>query len=245
MGQLSGNGVGGLACGPVHDVPLPDGPVEGRGCRSGRACACACAVLVRLSVSLSFPACGRFCANEVLLPLRSPDEVLPGGLGCSSESSPYALELAAHATADVPDAPCEKAEQEAKLAAQRPGEQGETMAQFDLSYGGKPHLTPSGLGRARAKPACGAPELWARPWPRSRAKQARPLPSRCSQPCRTRDNPAVSRSSKGGTRGPECLAGLFRATCWLGEARLCPEAPLSTVALLRSLEFEVTVCQTV
>ncbi|XP_036074236.1 protein PRRC2B isoform X8 [Rousettus aegyptiacus] len=67
---------------------------------------------------------------------RSPDEVLPGGLGCSSESSPYALELAAHATADVPDAPCEKAEQEAKLAAQRPGEQGETMAQFDLSYGG-------------------------------------------------------------------------------------------------------------
>lgn len=233
--------MGGLACGPVHDVPLPDGPVEGRGCRSGRACA----ALVRLSVSLSFPACGRFCANEVLLPLRSPDEVLPGGLGCSSESSPYALELAAHATADVPDAPCEKAEQEAKLAAQRPGEQGETMAQFDLSYGGKPRLTPSGLGRARAKPACGASELWARPWPRSRAKQARPLPSRCSQPCRTRDSPAVPWSSKGGTHGPECLAGLFRATCWLGEARLCPEAPLSTVALLRSLEFEVTVCQTV
>lgn len=208
----------------------------GRGARVPRSCGCP---------FLSFPACGRFCANEVLLPLRSPDEVLPGGLGCSSESSPYALELAAHATADVPDAPCEKAEQEAKLAAQRPGEQGETMAQFDLSYGGKPRLTPSGLGRARAKHACGASELWARPWPRSRAKQARPLPSRCSQPCRTRDSPAVPRSSKGGTHGPECLAGLFRATCWLGEARLCPEAPLSTVALLRSLEFEVTVCQTV
>ncbi|XP_015449680.1 protein PRRC2B isoform X3 [Pteropus alecto] len=67
--------------------------------------------------------------------VRSPDEALPGGLGCSSESSPYALELAAHTTADIPDAPCEKAEKEAKLAAQRASEQGETMAQFDLSYG--------------------------------------------------------------------------------------------------------------
>ncbi|XP_039718826.1 protein PRRC2B isoform X3 [Pteropus medius] len=66
---------------------------------------------------------------------RSPDEALPGGLGCSSESSPYALELAAHTTADIPDASCEKAEKEAKLAAQRASEQGETMAQFDLSYG--------------------------------------------------------------------------------------------------------------
>ncbi|EFB25088.1 hypothetical protein PANDA_003261, partial [Ailuropoda melanoleuca] len=67
--------------------------------------------------------------------VRSPEEALPGGLGCSGASSHYALERAAHATSDVPEAPCEKAEKEAKLAAQRAGEQGETMKQFDLNYG--------------------------------------------------------------------------------------------------------------
>uniref|UniRef100_A0A8C0NA15 BAT2 N-terminal domain-containing protein n=1 Tax=Canis lupus familiaris TaxID=9615 RepID=A0A8C0NA15_CANLF len=66
---------------------------------------------------------------------RSPDEALPGGLGCSGGSSHYALERAAHATSDIPEASCEKAEKEAKLAAQRAGEQGETMKQFDLNYG--------------------------------------------------------------------------------------------------------------
>ncbi|ELK37370.1 Protein PRRC2B [Myotis davidii] len=59
---------------------------------------------------------------------RTPDEALPG------HSSHYALERAAHATADVPEAACEKAE-EATLAAQRVGEQGEAMKQFDLNYG--------------------------------------------------------------------------------------------------------------
>lgn len=49
-------------------------------------------------------------------------------------SSHYALERAAHAAADVPEAACEKAE-EATLAAQRVGEQGEAMKQFDLNYG--------------------------------------------------------------------------------------------------------------
>uniref|UniRef100_A0A452UW80 Proline rich coiled-coil 2B n=1 Tax=Ursus maritimus TaxID=29073 RepID=A0A452UW80_URSMA len=67
--------------------------------------------------------------------VRSPEEALPGGLGCSGGSSHYALERAAHATSDVPEAPCEKAEKEAKLAAQRAGEQGETLKQFDLNYG--------------------------------------------------------------------------------------------------------------
>lgn len=61
---------------------------------------------------------------------RSPDEALPGGVG----SSHYTLERAAHATSDTPEASCEKAE-EAKLAAQRAGEQGETRKQFDLNYG--------------------------------------------------------------------------------------------------------------
>nr|XP_054093239.1 protein PRRC2B isoform X17 [Callithrix jacchus] len=70
--------------------------------------------------------------------VRSPDEALPGGLsGCSSGSShsPYALERAAHASADLPEASSKKAEKEAKLVAQRPGEQGEAMKQFDLNYG--------------------------------------------------------------------------------------------------------------
>ncbi|KAM5259345.1 protein PRRC2B isoform 4-T4 [Hipposideros larvatus] len=62
---------------------------------------------------------------------RSPDEALPGGLG----SGHYTLERAAHATSDISEASCEKAEKEAKLAAQRAGEQGETMKQFDLNYG--------------------------------------------------------------------------------------------------------------
>ncbi|XP_008586265.1 PREDICTED: protein PRRC2B isoform X2 [Galeopterus variegatus] len=69
---------------------------------------------------------------------RSPDEALPGGLGtCSSGSghSPYTLERAAHASADIPEASSKKAEKEAKLTAQRAGEQGETMKQFDLNYG--------------------------------------------------------------------------------------------------------------
>uniref|UniRef100_A0A2K5D210 Proline rich coiled-coil 2B n=1 Tax=Aotus nancymaae TaxID=37293 RepID=A0A2K5D210_AOTNA len=70
--------------------------------------------------------------------VRSPDEALPGGLsGCSSGSghSPYALERAAHANADLPEASSKKADKEAKLAAQRAGEQGEAMKQFDLNYG--------------------------------------------------------------------------------------------------------------
>ncbi|XP_057581307.1 protein PRRC2B isoform X13 [Hippopotamus amphibius kiboko] len=67
--------------------------------------------------------------------VRSPDEALPGGLGCSSGSGHYTLERAAHATSDMPDTSCEKAEKEAKLAAQRAGEQGETMKPFDLNYG--------------------------------------------------------------------------------------------------------------
>lgn len=71
---------------------------------------------------------------------RSPDEALPGGLGCSTGSGHYTLERAAHATSDLPEAACEKAEKEAKLAAQRGCDQGETMKQFDLSYGSKSHL---------------------------------------------------------------------------------------------------------
>uniref|UniRef100_A0A9L0R4Q4 Proline rich coiled-coil 2B n=1 Tax=Equus caballus TaxID=9796 RepID=A0A9L0R4Q4_HORSE len=67
--------------------------------------------------------------------VRSPDEALPGGLGCSSGSGHYTLERAAHAASDIPEATCEKAEKEAKLAAQRAGEQGETIKQFDLNYG--------------------------------------------------------------------------------------------------------------
>ena len=59
---------------------------------------------------------------------------MPGSLGCSSGSGHYSLERAAHAASDIPEATCEKAE-EAKLAAQRAGEQGEAMTQFDLSYG--------------------------------------------------------------------------------------------------------------
>ncbi|XP_049567360.1 protein PRRC2B isoform X21 [Orcinus orca] len=67
--------------------------------------------------------------------VRSPDDTLPGGLGCSSGSGHYTLERAAHATSDIPEASCERAEKEAQLAAQRAGEQGETMKPFDLNYG--------------------------------------------------------------------------------------------------------------
>ncbi|XP_052505007.1 protein PRRC2B isoform X2 [Budorcas taxicolor] len=66
---------------------------------------------------------------------RSPDEALPGGLGCSSGSGHYTLERATRAATDVPEASCEEAEKEARLAAQRSGEQGETVKPFDLSYG--------------------------------------------------------------------------------------------------------------
>ncbi|XP_065784298.1 protein PRRC2B isoform X11 [Muntiacus reevesi] len=66
--------------------------------------------------------------------VRSPDEALPGGLGCGNGTGHYTLERAAHAASDVTEASCEKAE-EAKLAAQRSGEHGETMKPFDLNYG--------------------------------------------------------------------------------------------------------------
>ncbi|KAM9721289.1 protein PRRC2B isoform 19-T19 [Dama dama] len=67
--------------------------------------------------------------------VRSPDEALPGGLGCGNGTGHYTLERAAHAASDVTEASCEKAEKEAKLATQRSGEQGETMKPFDLNYG--------------------------------------------------------------------------------------------------------------
>uniref|UniRef100_A0A8C2QUY4 BAT2 N-terminal domain-containing protein n=1 Tax=Capra hircus TaxID=9925 RepID=A0A8C2QUY4_CAPHI len=67
--------------------------------------------------------------------VRSPDEALPGGLGCSSGGGHYTLERATRAATDVPEASCEEAEKEARLAAQRSGEQGETVKPFDLSYG--------------------------------------------------------------------------------------------------------------
>ncbi|XP_037348794.1 protein PRRC2B isoform X3 [Talpa occidentalis] len=67
---------------------------------------------------------------------RSPEEALPGGLGgCSGGSGHYPLERAAHGSVDIPEAACEKAEKGAQLAAQRAGEQGEAMKQFDLNYG--------------------------------------------------------------------------------------------------------------
>ncbi|KAM5328527.1 protein PRRC2B isoform 3-T3 [Glossophaga mutica] len=66
---------------------------------------------------------------------RSPDEALPGGLGCTSGSGHYTLERAAHAPSDIPEAACEKAEKAAQLAMQRVDEPGEAMKQFDLNYG--------------------------------------------------------------------------------------------------------------
>ncbi|XP_055456893.1 protein PRRC2B isoform X13 [Psammomys obesus] len=68
--------------------------------------------------------------------VRSPDEALPGGLGCSSGNhSSYALERTTHASSDSPETTSKKAEKEASLAAQRAGEQEEARKQFDLGYG--------------------------------------------------------------------------------------------------------------
>nr|XP_048288021.1 protein PRRC2B isoform X9 [Myodes glareolus] len=69
--------------------------------------------------------------------VRSPEEALPGGLGCSNGShSSYALERTTHASSDSPEASSKKAEKEAALAAQRAGEQQEeARKQFDLGYG--------------------------------------------------------------------------------------------------------------
>lgn len=80
---------------------------------------------------------------------RSPDEALPGGLGCSSGGGHYTLERATRAATDVPEASCEEAEKEARLAAQRSGEQGETVKPFDLSYGRECQLTSPGEGGSR------------------------------------------------------------------------------------------------
>ncbi|XP_058549758.1 protein PRRC2B isoform X9 [Neofelis nebulosa] len=74
-------------------------------------------------------------ALAVDMHVRSPDEALPAGLGCSSGSGHYVLERVAHGASDIPEASCETAEEAAKLVAQRAGEQGETMKQFDLNYG--------------------------------------------------------------------------------------------------------------
>ncbi|XP_044898852.1 protein PRRC2B isoform X10 [Felis catus] len=74
-------------------------------------------------------------ALAVDMHVRSPDEALPAGLGCGSGSSHYVLERVAHGASDIPEASCETAEEAAKLVAQRAGEQGETMKQFDLNYG--------------------------------------------------------------------------------------------------------------
>lgn len=118
----------------------------------------------------------------LLLPYRSPDEALPGGLGCTSGSSHYALERAAHAPSDVPDAACEKAEKEAQLAVQRADEQGEALKQFDLNYGSKCCLTSSGGEDPGKTGPCSAGchlcplahglDLWTGPAPHSRAAVA-------------------------------------------------------------------------
>ncbi|XDA90561.1 hypothetical protein R6Z07F_020161 [Ovis aries] len=75
---------------------------------------------------------------------RSPDEAFPGGLGCGSGSGHYTLEWAACAASGVTEAPCEKAEKEAKLVTQRSGEQRETVKPFDLNYGHGYQLKSSG-----------------------------------------------------------------------------------------------------
>nr|XP_020027750.1 protein PRRC2B isoform X3 [Castor canadensis] len=69
---------------------------------------------------------------------RSPDEALPGGLGCSggsSHSSSCALERATHASSQSSEATSKKTEKEAALAAQRASEQEEARKPFDLGYG--------------------------------------------------------------------------------------------------------------
>ncbi|XP_060263838.1 uncharacterized protein LOC101118086 isoform X2 [Ovis aries] len=76
--------------------------------------------------------------------VRSPDEAFPGGLGCGSGSGHYTLEWAACAASGVTEAPCEKAEKEAKLVTQRSGEQRETVKPFDLNYGHGYQLKSSG-----------------------------------------------------------------------------------------------------
>ncbi|XP_037654550.1 protein PRRC2B isoform X10 [Choloepus didactylus] len=86
--------------------------------------------------SLSHPKSSDTLAMD--MHIRSPEEALSGGLGgCNSGSghSPYTLERAAHANSDIPEVSNKKAEKESKLAAQRAGDQGETMKQFDLNYG--------------------------------------------------------------------------------------------------------------
>uniref|UniRef100_A0A250Y7Z5 Protein PRRC2B n=1 Tax=Castor canadensis TaxID=51338 RepID=A0A250Y7Z5_CASCN len=70
--------------------------------------------------------------------VRSPDEALPGGLGCSggsSHSSSCALERATHASSQSSEATSKKTEKEAALAAQRASEQEEARKPFDLGYG--------------------------------------------------------------------------------------------------------------
>ncbi|XDB66680.1 hypothetical protein ABFV05_020296 [Capra hircus] len=80
---------------------------------------------------------------------RSPDEAFPGGLGCGSGSGHYTLEWAACAASGVTEAPCEKAEKEAKLVTQRSGEQRETVKPFDLNYGYGYQLKSSGKEGSR------------------------------------------------------------------------------------------------
>ena len=101
---------------------------------------------------------------------RSPDEALPGGLGCSGGNGHYPLERAAHATSDISEATCEKAEKEAKLAAQRAGEPGETMAQFDLNYGSECHSVFPGEGRRQR--GCGPPWVLSLPFDESLSLEA-------------------------------------------------------------------------
>lgn len=76
---------------------------------------------------------------------RSPDEALPGGLGCSggsSHSSSCALERATHASSQSSEATSKKTEKEAALAAQRASEQEEARKPFDLGYGSESGYLP-------------------------------------------------------------------------------------------------------
>lgn len=90
------------------------------------------------------------------------------------------LERVAHGASDIPEASCETAEEAAKLVAQRAGEQGETMKQFDLNYGSESvpsHLRapqnrgPRWLSRVAgfAHPFSEHRGLWAGGGPSSRA----------------------------------------------------------------------------
>ncbi|XP_031225640.1 protein PRRC2B isoform X3 [Mastomys coucha] len=78
------------------------------------------------------PRCESQQSGTPLKVKRSPDEVLPGGLG---SHSPYALERTTHSSSDGPETTSKKAEKEVSLAAQRAGEQEESRKQFDLGYG--------------------------------------------------------------------------------------------------------------